>query len=99
MRNDRAENAGDVAGGERHDQLLALRAVRPRFRHDVFVQQFDGTFKACKLHHCVRDLSHPERDEAFVESVEAFVFHDLREALAERVGEAGLRLDADFDGF
>ena len=43
--------------------------VIPWFWHHMFVQEFNGSLKAGKLHHGVWDLPHPEWGEALVEPV------------------------------
>ena len=98
MGHDGAEDAGDVTGDESDAQLFHLVALRSRFGHDVLVQRLDSLLEAGELHHGVRDLTHPQRRQPFVEAPQAFGLHDDGNGGPEGLREAGLRLDADFDG-
>lgn len=59
VRDNGAEYTGDVTSCECDDELFALGALGSGFWHDVLVDQFDGTFEACELHHGVGDLPEP----------------------------------------
>lgn len=58
------------------------------------VEQLNGLLEAGELHHGVRDLATPQRDQALVEGAYALVLHHLGPRLAQRVREPGHGLDA-----
>lgn len=58
----------DVAGHEGDHQLLGLGALAAGLGDDVLVEQLHGALKAGKLHHCVGDLPHPQRNHTLVEA-------------------------------
>lgn len=39
----------------------------------ILVEKLDGLFEASELHHGVRDLTHPQRNQALVESIQTFL--------------------------
>ena len=59
MADNSTENTGNVAGDERHTELLGIRALLARLGHDVFVQGFDRSFETGEFHHRVRNLTKP----------------------------------------
>lgn len=99
MRDDGAENTGNVTGGERDDELFTFAALISGLGHNMSVQELDGLFKTGKFHHGVGDLPHPQGDERLEESVHPFFLHHLGDSFPEGVGEPGGGLDFDFDGF
>ena len=60
MANDGTEHSSDVAGSKRHHQLLWLAEGVSRNRDNVLVEELHRSLKGSKLHHCVRNLSHPQ---------------------------------------
>ena len=68
MGHDGAEDSRDVAGSEGDDQLLGLAALRARLGHHVLVEGLHGPLEAGELHHGVRNLTTPQRDERLVEA-------------------------------
>merc|ERR1719447_1704838 len=97
MRHNGAENAGDISSYEGDAQLLRLVALISGLGYDVLIKSLDSLFETGKLHHRVRDLPHPERRQAFVESPQSLGLHDDGHGGPEGFWEPGLGLDADFD--
>ena len=57
----------DVSGNEGDHKLFRFGALGPRLWYNILVQSLHCPLKACKLHHSVRDLTTPQRYDAFVE--------------------------------
>ena len=68
MRHDCTEDTSDVTSGECNDELLRFAALVTWLRYDVLVQSLESTLETRELHHCVRNLSAPERHKTFVET-------------------------------
>ena len=98
MGNNGAEYTGPVTGEEGDHKLGGLGVAVLGVCEDVLVESFHGVFKSGELDHSVRNLSHPQRGEALVEPIDAFVGLDGLEALDGVVGEgAGVScLHSDF---
>ena len=87
MRDDGAEDTGDVTSGEGDHQLLGFAAVGSGLWNNVGVDSLDSLFETGELHHCVRNLSHPEWLETSDEGSVAFFGLHLGEASSESRGE------------
>jgi len=98
VRDDGAEDTGNVTGGKCDNELLALAALCSWLGHDVSVEELDGLLKARELHHSVRDLAHPEWLDTLEEWIAAFLGH-LCVGFAHVAGVAGHGLDSDLHGF
>ena len=83
VRHDGAEDSRDVAGSEGDHQLLRLAALRTWLRHHVLIEGLHSSLEACELHHGVRDLSAPQRDQGLVETVDALSILDDGESRPE----------------
>jgi hypothetical protein len=83
VRDDGAEDTGDVTSGKGDHQLLATGALGSWLGNDVLVDGLDGLLEAGELHHGVRNLSHPEGLESLEEGTGAFLCSHFREAVAE----------------
>ena len=94
MRDNGAEDTGDVTSGKGDHELLATGALVSWLGNDVLVDGLDGLLEAGELHHGVRNLSHPEGLESLVEGSGAFLSFHSREAVAESGRVVG-RLDSD----
>jgi len=75
VRDDGAEDTGDVTGGKGDHQLLALGALGSWLGYDVLVDGFDSLLKATELHHGVWDLTEPEWLETLEEWIAALSLH------------------------
>lgn len=95
MRDDGAEHAGNVTGGEGHHQLLTLGAIGTWLGHHILVQQLQRPLEAGELHHGVWDLAHPQWHQALVEGGHALLGGHLGQSLAQCLGESGRGLDLD----
>ena len=76
---DGAEDAGNVASCEGHNQLLTLGTLSPWLGNDMFIESHHSLLKASKLHHGVGDLPAPQGHQGLVEAVDALSSHDLGE--------------------
>ena len=63
MRDDGAEDSGDVPRGESDHELFGFGALVTWLGHDVGVQRLHSLLEAGELHHGVGDLAHPQRFE------------------------------------
>ena len=86
MRNDGAEDTGDVTSGKSDHQLLGFAAVGSGLGNNVGVNGLDSLFEAGEFHHCVWNLSHPKWLEAFDEGSVAFFSLHLWETGSESRG-------------
>jgi len=97
VRDDGTEDTGDVTGGERDHELLALVALLSWLWYDVLVESFDSLLKATELHHGIWDLTEPEWLETLEEWIAAFLGH-LGISFAHVVSVAWHGLDSDLHG-
>lgn len=67
LRNNGAEDAGDVTCHEGDSQLLVLAALRLGLGDHILIQSFHGVLEAGKLHHGVGYLAAPQRLQTLVE--------------------------------
>ena len=84
---DGAEDAGNVASCEGHNQLLTLGTFSPGLGNDMFIESHHSLLKAGKLHHGVGDLPAPEGDQGLVEAIDALSSQDLWEGSSQGGGE------------
>ena len=84
MGHDGAEDSGNVSGGERDGQLFRFGAFGARLWHHVLVECLHRLFETGKLHHRVRNLTHPERLEPAEECPVALFRPHARETVPER---------------
>lgn len=70
VRHHGAQHARDVAGAERHDQLLHGRAVLARLGDHVRVQVLQRHLERGELHHRVGHLPAPQRSQTAIEYAE-----------------------------
>ena len=68
VRDNSTTNTSDITTKERNPSLLETR-IRGLRLPQVSVDFIDGGFEGCEFHHCVRNLSTPERIESLVKSV------------------------------
>ena len=65
----RSHKRTDITSNKRDNQLFRLRALASWLRDHVFVQRFNRSLKACKFHHRVRNLPHPQWSKSLVEAI------------------------------
>jgi hypothetical protein len=103
VRDDGAEDTSDVTTDERDTELFKLGALALGLGDDVSVEGLDGSLESPELHHSVRDLSGPQRNQTLVETSDTFVLDDLTHTLSQSGRESaasGVRgLNSDLDGF
>ena len=66
MTDDSTENTCNITSCKCYNELLAFTALITWFRHNMLVQQLDGSLKAGKFHHSVRNLTTPKWYNTFV---------------------------------
>ena len=69
MTDDGTEHSCDVASRECHHKLLGFGERITRHGDDVLVEELNRPLKRSKFHHCVGNLSHPERRKTLEKSV------------------------------
>ena len=74
---DSAEDTSDLTGSESDTELGGLGVVVSASGEDVGVESSDDLLEGDELNNCVGNLTAPEGGETLVESVPAFVLHDL----------------------
>lgn len=97
MRNDGTKNTGQITTSEGHSGLGCLAVVTLLARQTVIDHLYNG-FKGRKLHHCVGDLTTPERVEALVQTSPALLALDGVDTVkgaCVRVGHTALHADLD----
>lgn len=72
----------DVTSHEGDHQLLGFAALAAGLGNDILVEHFHRALKAGKFHHGVRDLPHPQRYHALVESRSDIGGKDTRDVTA-----------------
>jgi hypothetical protein len=70
VRDDGAENTGDVTGGEGDSELSGLAVGVLGVGEHVGVEGLDGALEGGELHHGVGNLTTPERTDTLVEAAE-----------------------------
>lgn len=103
VRDDGAEDTSDVTSGEGDTELFKLGALASRLGNDVSVEGLDGSLEGPELHHSVRDLSGPQRNQTLVETSDTFGLDDLSHTSSQGGGESAVSrvggLNSDLDGF
>ena len=63
--------SSNVTSSKSNDELFSLWTFSPWFGNDICVQGFNSSLKASKLHHSVWNLTSPQRNQRFVETIQA----------------------------
>ena len=63
--------SSNVTSSKGNDELFSLWTFSPWFGNDICVQGFNSSLKASKLHHSVWNLTSPQRNQRFVETIQA----------------------------
>lgn len=103
VRDDSAEDTSDVTSSEGDAELFKLGAFASGLGDDVSVESLDGSLESPELHHGVRDLSGPQRNQTLVETSNTFGLDDLTHTSSQSGGESAVSgvggLNSDLDGF
>ena len=63
--------SSNITSSEGNDELFSLWTFSPWFGNDICVQCFNSSLKTSKLHHSVWNLTSPQRNQRFVETIYA----------------------------
>lgn len=99
VRNDSAEDTSPVTRQESDHELGILGVGVLGSGEDILVEGLDSVFEGGELNHGVWDLSHPQRSDTLVETIDTFVGLDLSETLEEVSCEGSVvsSLHSDFN--
>lgn len=99
VRDDGAEDTSPVTRQEGNHELGVLRVGVLGGGEDVLVESLDGVFESGELNHGVWNLSHPQRCDTLIETIDTFVGLDLSESLEEVSCEGSVvsSLHSDFN--